>query len=129
MDHDLPRLEAQHLDAHSEHEGKEDNKTNQDRSSWPHVVQVVHKMVFNIPFDGWVRSHACHLNSVFHVSVLCHNYTVHCPCHWANVVIPCPPLRNYLFHISKSTYKKILTSTNNVNLFVGKLKIGLLVWE
>lgn len=92
----LPSLEIQHLEADSKHEGKEDGKTDQDCSSFTHEIQVIPKMVFHIPFDGWVWCNTCYLNGVFDISILCHNQTINCPRHRADIVVPCPPLGNYL---------------------------------
>jgi hypothetical protein len=30
------------------------------------------------------------------VSVLCHDEPIHCPCQWANPVVPYPPSGNFL---------------------------------
>jgi hypothetical protein len=37
-----------------------------------------------------------HLDEILHITILRHNQSIDCPCHWTNPIVPNPPHRDSL---------------------------------
>lgn len=92
----LSLLEVQLLDADCVHESEECCKEHENRRNDWHKIPVVSKMICYIVANRLRIDFARDCDGVLQVSVLCHDEPIHCPCQWANPVVPDPPSGNFL---------------------------------
>jgi hypothetical protein len=91
----LSLLEVQLLDADGVHERKEHRKEHKNWCYNRHKTPMVSKMLCYIVTD-FLFALARDFDGLLQISILCHYEPIHCPCQWANPIVPDPPPRNFL---------------------------------
>jgi hypothetical protein len=97
----LSLLEIQLLDADGVHEREEHRKEHKNRCYNRHKTPVVSKMMCYIVTDCLLGL-AGDCDDLLQISILCHYEPIHCPCQWANPIVPDPPPRNSLENKKKA---------------------------